>query len=243
MDIGFTGGLQSAANSPMPIVSLVTMMKKILVRKFTRESLNDYLVRHACYDITLDIGCGSSPYAKHFPCRVGIDIKLRPGVNVIADTCFLPFKDGMFPVVLCTEVLEHVAYPENALSEMRRILRPGGKLLLTTRFIFPIHDAPHDFYRFTKYGLRHLLRDFDIRELKPELNTIATIAALVQRIAFQTDLRGGKITRAIVLTFGLIIKGLGGLLRREYGDYSRSIPEKDILASGYFIIATKPGNR
>src|SRR5262249_32402332 len=71
----------------------------------------------------------------------------------------LPFADATFERVLCVEVLEHLHDPALAVAEMRRVLAPGGLLLLTTRFAYPLHDEPHDYFRYTVHGLRHLFRD------------------------------------------------------------------------------------
>ena len=57
-------------------------------------------------------------------------------------------------------MLEHVAAPERAIAELHRVLAPGGALVLSTPFVFEIHEAPHDYYRFTEHGLRQLLRGF-----------------------------------------------------------------------------------
>ena len=87
-------------------------------------------------------------------------------------------------------------YKDIAIAEMKRVLKPGGKLLLTTRFVFPLHDVPNDYFRFTKYGLQHLLKDgWEIIELEDETSTKDTIAALLQRIGFRRracDLAAGN---------------------------------------------------
>jgi SAM-dependent methyltransferase len=90
---------------------------------------------------------------------VDIDPARRP--DVVADVCDLrAFADGSFDAVFLLEVLEHVREPALAIGELRRVLAEGGALVLSTPFVFEIHEAPHDYYRFTEHGLRHLLRDF-----------------------------------------------------------------------------------
>lgn len=218
---------------------MLNWLRDRLLRKLTRESLDPLVARWATEERTLDLGCGSSRYAKHFPNRVAVDNQMRPGVHVVADAHFLPFKSEMFEVVLCTEMLEHVFSPHNVILEIRRVLKTLGNLLLSTRFVYPIHDAPYDFYRFTKYGLRYLLRDYEVRELRPELDTVATYAALAQRIAFQTDLRGGKMMRGVVLALAHAVRASRGVIKREYGDINRDREEEQIMASGYFVVARK----
>ncbi len=143
-------------------------------------------------------------------------------------------------MVLCTEVLEHLPEPQRAVDEMFRVLKPGGTLLLTTRFLFPIHDAPHDYFRFTKYGLRHLLRRFDVLELREEADSVGTLAILLQRLGMQADTIGGRVFRAGWLIAARIVRPLAFLIAREYGDSRRLTPETGIMTSGYHVAARKP---
>lgn len=82
------------------------------------------------------------------------------GVDQVADIHALPAEwDSRFSGVLCSEVLEHVRRPWLALPEVRRVMRPGGVLIVTTLTAFPIHGFPDDYYRFTESGLCGLLED------------------------------------------------------------------------------------
>ncbi len=78
-------------------------------------------------------------------------------VDVWGDAAALPFPDMTFDTVVAFQVLEHLPEPKLALEEMFRVLRPEGTLLLTTPFMWGIHEAPYDFYRYTPYGLTYLL--------------------------------------------------------------------------------------
>lgn len=73
----------------------------------------------------------------------------------------LPFRAGSFDAVVCSEVIEHVADPAALIAELHRVLRPGGRLLLSSPFLYPIHGDPHDYQRLTETRLRQLLRDFE----------------------------------------------------------------------------------
>ena len=213
-----------------------------LTRKITRPRIEAFLQRYATGEKTLDVGCGTALYGKYFPNRTTLEIAPRPGVQVdiVADVHHLPMiTENSFPVVLCTEVLEHLHSPEQALRELRRILIPGGLLLLTTRFIYPLHDTPGDFYRFTKYGLRHLLRDFEIVELHEEASTIETLAILYQRIGFQTDTLGLRPLKLLWFLKAKCTLLFHWLLSREFGDIGHKKEERNILCSGYYVAARK----
>jgi SAM-dependent methyltransferase len=70
----------------------------------------------------------------------------------------MPMPDGCVDAVICTEVLEHVGDPGAVLGELYRLLVPGGRIWLTTPFVWPLHEEPYDHYRYTQYALRSLLR-------------------------------------------------------------------------------------
>lgn len=213
-----------------------------LTRKITRPRLRAFLQRYASQGLTLDIGCGTSEYADLFPQSTTLEIAPREGVRVdiVADAHDLSvIADASYDVVLCTEVLEHLHTPAQAIFEMHRVLKPGGMLLLSTRFIFPIHDAPGDYYRYTKYGLRHLLKAFTIVELIEEADTIETLAVLYQRIGFQCDTLWLRPFKLLWFLKAAVVRWFSFLITKEYGDIRHKEPEYAILASGYYVAARK----
>lgn len=110
----------------------------------------------------LDIGGGSRPYGPLVaPGTRHITLETTPQQrpDVIGDALRLPFHDDAFEAILCTEVLEHIFEVSQALAEIRRVLRPGGSVIITTPFHWGLHYEPQDYFRFTPYALRHLLTD------------------------------------------------------------------------------------
>lgn len=96
-----------------------------------------------------------------------LDIDPDAGATYTADLCATnpQIPAGRFDCVFCTEVLEHTLQPFDAVAELRRILAPGGRLVITTPFNFRIHGPLPDCWRFTEHGLRALLREFDEVEI------------------------------------------------------------------------------
>ena len=115
----------------------------------------------------LDLGCGNKPYKQYFPDAteyIGVDLpversanKLEKRADVYADLRRLPIADDCFDIVLCTQVLEHVPEPELVLGEAHRILRTGGLAVVTVPFLAAEHEVPHDYFRFTTFGITELL--------------------------------------------------------------------------------------
>jgi SAM-dependent methyltransferase len=221
----------------MPLFKTIS---RALSGKLTRITLDRFIAAHATTRLTLDIGAQNSPYAAFFPRRIGLDIRPGAGVSIIGDARTLGIGDATVDTVLCTEVLEHLNEPQNAIDEMFRVLRPGGELLLTTRFLFPLHDAPDDYFRYTKYGLRHLLRRFEILELQEETTAVGTLAVLLQRLGMQAETLGWTPLRAAWLLAAQAARPFSFLITKEYGDSRRRAPEQGIMTSGYHVACRKP---
>ncbi len=213
---------------------------RALSAKLTRVTLDRFIAAHANGGRTLDLGAQNGPYAAHFPRRVALDLHQAANIHLRGDAHALPFVDAAFDVVLCTEVLEHLVEPQRAVDEMFRVLAPGGQLLLTTRFLFPIHDAPHDYFRYTKYGLRHLLRRFEEVRIDEETDAIGTLAVLVQRLGMQAQTLGTTTLRAGWLVAARVVRRFSFLITAEYGDSRRLTPETGIMTSGYHVSCRRP---
>jgi SAM-dependent methyltransferase len=112
----------------------------------------------------LDVGCGTKPYRKIFDVNSyrGIDIdsaltRARGLADDLYDGTQFPYQDCSFDAALCNQVLEHVFNPDEFLCEINRVLKVGGKLLLTVPFVWDEHEQPYDYARYSSYGLKALL--------------------------------------------------------------------------------------
>ncbi len=122
----------------------------------------------------LDVGCGSKPYLSILKDKVeiyiGLDLpSLYKEIDVYGSALEIPFRDRSFDTVLSTQVLEHVPEPSKMMGEIGRVIKPGGYLMLTAPQTARIHGEPHDYYRFTKYGLSYLAGEngFKVIHLSP----------------------------------------------------------------------------
>jgi SAM-dependent methyltransferase len=109
----------------------------------------------------LDYGCADVPYRRFFPADaayLAADLPGNPYATLeIAPDGTVPVEDESVDVVLSTQVLEHVIDPQSYLNECRRVLRPGGQLLLSTHGIMVYHPDPDDYWRWTCAGLRRIV--------------------------------------------------------------------------------------
>ncbi len=132
---------------------------------FRRERPNLIELAGLVGGVVLDIGCATKRLKEFLPSHshyIGLDYYQtamewygsKP--DVFADAQALPVIDASIDWVMLLDVLEHVPKPTVCMGEINRVLIPGGRLVLQVPFVYPIHDAPLDFYRWTHYGLRTL---------------------------------------------------------------------------------------
>jgi len=133
--------------------------------------------------IVIDIGCGIKPYMDFFlPLASGywgIDIN-SGSADISGSSGKLPLRDAVADIVICTQVLEHCERPDIVLSEIRRILKPGGVALLSTHGVYIYHPAPGDYWRWTHEGLQLAARDAGLEPVRilPNGGPIACISYL-----------------------------------------------------------------
>jgi SAM-dependent methyltransferase len=122
----------------------------------------------------LDAGAGESQYQRHFSRHryCGVDLTVGDAswdysrLEVVADLCALPFRSGAFDAALHIVTIEHLADPAGALAEIARTLAPGATLLIAAPHEWEVHQAPHDYFRYTRYGLAHLLNKAGFDEIE-----------------------------------------------------------------------------
>lgn len=211
----------------------------MLKDKISRAKLDRLIASHKTSRYVLDVGSGRSPYKHLFPNSISLDSHPESGADIIGDALQLPVGDAQFEQVNCFELLEHVTDPQKCVDEIYRVLKPGGTLLLSTRFNFSVHHAPHDYYRFTRYGLKYLLRRFHIVSIEPETVNFETLGVLLQRVVFQSEMRLNSIFAPLFLLIAKTGSLLNKLILRQYGRRNRSLEDNEVLASGYFVVCVR----
>lgn len=123
----------------------------------------------------IDIGCGTKPYQDFWRSvvteHIGVDhastLHDKSNIDIEGSAYAIPVENESFDSAICNAVLEHLEEPEMALRECHRILKKGGIAIYSVPFIWHVHEAPRDFYRFSQFGLKYLFEKvgFEVVEI------------------------------------------------------------------------------
>ncbi len=197
----------------------------------------------------LDIGCGEKPLTLFLSTDVDyIGLDYPPTVakgysgkaDVFGDAQRLPFVDASFDCITILDVLEHLPHPEAAFSEMLRVLRPGGIIISQTPFLYPLHDLPHDFHRWTGEGLRafeqrHAVELVEWTHHARPLETAAVLTNLALAKGILESLHHkhpGILLLPVVIVLIPLINLLGWMV-------SRLLPNEGFMPLGYTAMFRK----
>lgn len=180
------------------------------IERFVQQVIKKYDKKSAKI---LDIGAENSPYRKYVKnmdyFSHDIQQNKAKSINYVADiNKGLPnIKKESFDYILCTQVLEHIKEPNIAFKEFSRILKPGGRLFLTTHQSFEEHMIPYDYFRFTKYGLRYLgeSNGFALEHIAPHGGIFQILALIVDTIPIKVFFKSGVAYYAYLALFTIPI--------------------------------------
>lgn len=149
--------------------------------KLTKKNLDNYYIRQSIFEALnnsieyfkgelLDAGCGKMPYKEYLLTNsaidnyIGLDIdnaliydeQIKP--DYTWDGFVMPFPDNQFDTIISIEVLEHCPDSQVYMNECYRVLKKGGFMFFTTPFLWPLHEVPHDEFRYTPFALKRIFQ-------------------------------------------------------------------------------------
>jgi SAM-dependent methyltransferase/uncharacterized protein YbaR (Trm112 family) len=188
---------------------------------------------------TLVLSIGGGP-GRENPRVINVNLDAFDSVDLVGDGTNLPLVDSCLDTVTCNAVIEHVPNPDDLVSEIHRVLKPGGYAQLMVPFVFPYHEYPGDYQRYTKSGILELTRGFETVEL-----CVLTGPTSTMLVMFREYLRilipGGN--RPILKP---LISGISGWLTFPFKHLDRRLnrtPEAANLAAAFYYLGRKPANQ
>jgi len=198
----------------------------------------------------LDIGCADRWVERILAesCEyIGLDYpntgKLMYGASpdIFADAACIPLPDSSVDAVVILEVVEHLRQPREAIDEIGRVLRPKGRLLLSMPFLYPIHDAPHDYQRYTVHGLT---RDIEaaglcIDRIEPSLGSSETAGIIGNLALAGIAIEALQRRSPAILVLPLIALAIP-LINVSAWVCGRFLSSWSAITVGYSVMASKP---
>lgn len=210
-----------------------------LLKRKMEENIPKHLEKGKKYEI-LDYGCGVKPYRYIFSefekKYTGADVGDNPHAEIkIYPDEKLPFENGMFDIVLSSQVLEHVENTGFYLGECRRLLKNEGLLFLSTHGTWQFHSAPIDVQRWTSYGLKRIIEKsgFELIDFIPALGQLALTSQL--RLTFYQSFVKEVFKPAMIFYYPLSVIYQFKMMAEDFITPQR-VKERD---SAYYLVIAK----
>lgn len=214
-----------------------------------QSKITRHMIEQSAQGVVLDVGCGdrwaesilppSSRYVGlDYPPTVSKGYAGKP--DVFGDGQHLPFAHSSFDSVVLMDVMEHLPIPEMAMTEAWRVLKPGGIIIMQVPYLYPLHDEPHDFQRWTVHGLNALFEShqFKIRQMTRHGHPLETAAALFAIALANSALDAIKIKHPSILLTPLIVAAIP-LINLSGWAMAKIFPSSSIMPMAYCVVAHK----
>lgn len=190
----------------------------------------------------LDIGCGTKPYESYLSVQhyVGLEIdtersRTTSKADLFYDGKTIPCMEGEFDSILANEVFEHVFNPTEFLSEVNRVLKINGIFMLTVPFVWDEHEQPHDYARYTSFGLIYILEQhgFEIIKHQKSVANMGVIFQLINEYIYKKTYVNNPMFRQLLNTLLISPFTIIGII------FSRILPSNEDLYLDNVLLARK----
>ena len=207
------------------------------------------MVQGSSTGLVLDLGCADRWIEKHLPRQcsyIGLDYLATGKVlyeskpDVFADASCLPVRDATIDSVILLDVLEHLSRPDMALAEIHRVLRVGGSLIVSVPFLYPVHDAPYDFQRYTTFGMKQAIEKsgLDLVEIRPYSRSAEVVGLFISLWVAGTVITCWR-ERKLALVVSPLLIALIPLVNTMAWLAASLLPDWTAIAGGVYAVARK----
>jgi SAM-dependent methyltransferase len=213
-----------------------------------RREIAAWVTAHARGTL-VDVGCGNGRLRRDLPPSVryvGIDYPATVALgyagtaDILADAAGLPIATASVDVVTLLDVLEHLREPARAVGEAARVLRTGGKCLVHVPFLYPLHDEPHDYQRWTRHGLQRLFASggFEVAEIRETTHPMESAAALLA-MALASGMAGAIEHRRAAVVLAPLVLLLIPLANLLGWGLARVLPASSFMPFSYRVLVER----
>jgi SAM-dependent methyltransferase len=187
-------------------------------KKLSTRNLDRLCEEYATSEKTLVIHSEDVEYKPYFPNAYTVTKRQDKPADLHVDLYYTELSkisDESYNVIMCTGLLEHIPDPDRIIADMNRILKPGGRLIISASAVFSFHECPDNFFHFTPYGFRLLFKDwsrFDM--LRGASQPFETIGILLQRILMQCEIF--PVIRPLVEVLSRLMRFLDIFVVKQY---------------------------
>lgn len=202
-------------------------------RFWLEREIADFAQRLPAGAVVLDAGAGHQPYRHQFVhCQyesADFEAVKKPYAQstYVCDLAQIPVEDGRFDAVVFSQVMEHLPDPLAVLMELHRVLKPGGVLFYSGPLWFEEHEKPYDFYRYTRFALRHMFEKSafqieDLRWLEGYLGSVTMqLKTMIKRLPYSPRAYGGGVAGILIFLLALAFRPVARLLAYSFAHADR----------------------
>jgi SAM-dependent methyltransferase len=222
-------------------------------RVWLDREMADFARRLPAGAMVLDAGAGEQPYRHHFVhCKYeAADFeavaKKYATSTYVCDLSAIPVEAGRYDAVVFSQVMEHLPDPLAVLTELHRVLKPGGMLFYSGPLWFEEHEKPYDFYRYTSFALRHMFERsaFQIEDMRWLEGYLATatkqLKGMIKMLPWSPRAYGGGIAAVPIILLTVVFRPIAYVLARSlaYADGQSRYTKKGYPIN-YLAIVRRP---